>query len=160
MNRCCVVLPTLALSALLGCSSAEAPSHPDNQPEPPGRSLFQAVTKGDAELAKSLIATGANVDFADESGTTPTMQAAALGRAKILKMLIDAKASLDARDSDGFTALAYACARAKLLASGDKQIIGVMKSFSGGSRAMMAADGDRYGMQKAAAMSDTARGSL
>ena len=128
MSSICVFLLALALPALIGCFGAEEALHREDEPDDPGRSLFRAVTKGDAELAKQLIAGGADVDFADESGTTLTMQAAALGRVEILKMLIDARASLDARDNDGFTPLTYACARAKLLADGDKQIIGVMSS--------------------------------
>jgi uncharacterized protein len=70
--------------------------------------LSYAVFLGKPDLAKQLLAAGADADATDSTGTTPMMLAAARGDAEMVSALIAAKARVDARDRWGQTALMLA----------------------------------------------------
>ncbi len=72
--------------------------------------LHQAVTHGRMDVAKSLLAKGANINEKDQDGSTALMIAAGgttylTNNRPMVQMLIDERASLEARDSQGRTAL-------------------------------------------------------
>lgn len=53
-----------------------------------GNKLLDAARKGDAELVKQLISTGADVNKADADGWTPLLSAADNGHTEIVKLLL------------------------------------------------------------------------
>lgn len=76
--------------------------------------LSYAVLVGKPELAKQLLAAGADADAADSTGTTPLMLAAARGDTATATALLGAKARADARDRWGQTALMLAAQSGEL----------------------------------------------
>jgi len=68
--------------------------------------LVRAITGNRLEMARLLIASGADVNRADSAGMTPLMYAAAtnFGDPTIIDLLIKSGARLDARGKDGVTA--------------------------------------------------------
>jgi Raf kinase inhibitor-like YbhB/YbcL family protein len=72
--------------------------------------LGDAVLDGNVSSVKALLAAGAKVDDADETGMTPLMVAAAQGQTAIAGMLIAVGAKVDAKDRDDITALMRASA--------------------------------------------------
>lgn len=81
-----------------------------------GWSLLQhAAFNGNADLAKKLIAHGANLDFQDPNSRWTAMHHAAdAGHFNIVQALVDAGASVDIIDRDGRSALYWACRREQL----------------------------------------------
>lgn len=69
--------------------------------------LHSAVSQNDTELVKSLIATGANINAADEIGRTPLMLAVDSNRFQIAQQLLDAGANTNLVNSDGWSALHF-----------------------------------------------------
>jgi hypothetical protein len=67
--------------------------------------MVAAAERDSAGVVKSLIADGANVNFADEQGITPLMVAADRSNAEVVELLMDAGADIHARSDDGSTAL-------------------------------------------------------
>jgi uncharacterized protein len=75
--------------------------------QPP--SLADEVVMGRVETVRSLIAGGADVNEADETGVTPLMRAASAGRGDIVTALLAGGARVDAKTNGGVTALMMAC---------------------------------------------------
>jgi serine/threonine-protein kinase len=76
----------------------------------PPTTLHAAVTRGNMNAVKSLLANGANINEKDQDGSTALMIAAGgttylTESLPMVKVLIDERASLEARDSQGRTAL-------------------------------------------------------
>jgi ankyrin repeat protein len=67
--------------------------------------LMRALGLGDMELAKSLIAAGANVNAADRQGNTALIIAANRVELGALRQLLVSGASVGAKNHDGLTAL-------------------------------------------------------
>lgn len=67
--------------------------------------LAQAVTYGETEIVKMLIAAGAKVDARDSTSRTPLMLAASMCETGIAKALIAAGAKVDARNEEGETSI-------------------------------------------------------
>ncbi len=67
--------------------------------------MVAAGARNSAGVAAALIADGANVNFADDYGTTPLMVAADRSNVEVLELLMDAGADVHARSDDGSTAL-------------------------------------------------------
>lgn len=67
--------------------------------------LMYTAMQGSADGVKQLLATGADPDGADPTGTTPLMMAAAKGELAVVTMLLDAKARVDTRNRWGQTPL-------------------------------------------------------
>jgi ankyrin repeat protein len=74
------------------------------------RELLAAARSGDVKKVKALVTAGAEVNAADEAGTTPLMAASAAGQTSVLAALADAGADLDLRDRLGRSALDLALA--------------------------------------------------
>jgi len=70
--------------------------------------LMLASISGSAELAKLLIAHGAQVNAANPGGITALMIAAANDHASVVELLLSSGADVDARSEDGRTALGIA----------------------------------------------------
>ena len=68
--------------------------------------LVRAIVGNRLEMARLLIASGADVNYADSTGMTPLMYAAAtnFGDPTIIDLLIKSGARLEARGKDGVTA--------------------------------------------------------
>lgn len=89
-------------------------------------SLIRAVSNGDADGVKSLLAGGASVDQKGRGGHTPLMVAAIFGHVEIARLLIDAGAELSLEDNLGMTAKQWADRRgskgvAELLSKASRQ---------------------------------------
>src|SRR6266536_5767294 len=67
--------------------------------------LAQAAEMRDRARVKALLANGANVDAATESGMTPLMYAASNGSTDIVQILLDCGAQVIAKRNDGLTAI-------------------------------------------------------
>lgn len=74
---------------------------------PKERSLLRAVSTGNLEKVKSLLAAGVDVNARDKDGNTVLMWAASDGYAGIVKLFLDQGADVNVRDKDGRTALMY-----------------------------------------------------
>ncbi len=72
------------------------------------KALMYAVTNGDTDSAKKLLARGIDPNAADSTGLTPLMAAAYKGKENTLQLLIEVGASVTAKDSSGYTALMFA----------------------------------------------------
>ena len=71
--------------------------------------LHLACARGNAPLARKLIAAGANVNATSRwDGRSGLMRAADAGNAEIVKALLDAGADINRSHNDGLTALSYA----------------------------------------------------
>jgi ankyrin repeat protein len=75
---------------------------------PMGADLFNSAEAGDLEAVKALIASGSDVNEADEDGWTPLIFAAAEGHVEIVGSLLEAGAKVDAQTSEGATPLVVA----------------------------------------------------
>jgi ankyrin repeat protein len=135
-HLCIVALVGLGLAA---CSRDEPtpPAAGDYQPA----SLLEAVLLGNRSAVENFIALGADVNAAEEDGTTPLMRAVHGRFTDIAKRLIDSGADVTARNRYGVTAL-YLTARGgdatttrALLVAG----IDANTSLPGGETALMTA---------------------
>ncbi len=70
--------------------------------------LFEAVKKGDAEVVKSLLATGALVDAVNQYGSTPLHWAAKNGYESVVQALLAGGVLVDAVNQYGYTPLHWA----------------------------------------------------
>jgi uncharacterized protein len=74
--------------------------------------LHSAVAARQFEMARTLIARGANVNPRQaENGVTPLHEAAASGEIEFVKLLLEHGAELNAKTTDGKTPLAFAVSR-------------------------------------------------
>ena len=80
------------------------------------RPLSIACTNGDADLAKRLLAAGADVKATLPGGETTLMTAARTGNADLVRVLIEHGAELDATERNGQTALMWAAAEGNVAA--------------------------------------------
>ena len=80
----------------------------EGNPGSSGVSLIRAVSNGDADGVKSLLAGGVSVDQKGRGGHTPLMVAAIFGHVEIARLLIDAGAELSLEDNLGMTAKQWA----------------------------------------------------
>ncbi len=76
-----------------------------------GKTLYEAVAKGETKLVKTLLKKGADVNAKNTRGVTPLVCAAAGGYEKIVKMLIGGGADVNTAAKDGRRALCIAVAR-------------------------------------------------
>lgn len=67
--------------------------------------LIEAATRGESELVKSSLKSGADVDARDKMGNTPLILAADAGYQEIVQILLDNKASVNAVNKFGYSAL-------------------------------------------------------
>ena len=74
----------------------------------PTESLIRASADGDAQVLKALLAQGADVNGANQTGQTALMRAALMGRGDIVTLLLEAGADLRLKDNHGLTALEWA----------------------------------------------------
>jgi ankyrin repeat protein len=88
----------LAAAAVLFASAALAASS----------ELLEALRGGDHRSVARLVATGADVNAADENGATPLMYAAAFSTLADLRLLADHQANVNAANANGSTALMWA----------------------------------------------------
>ena len=76
--------------------------------------LLDAVTAGDADRVRTLLAAGADCNVRDGDGATALMLAAHAGRLDLVGALIDAGANVNASDERGWGALMKAVYNAEL----------------------------------------------
>jgi ankyrin repeat protein len=95
----------LLLLSLVAC--AFTPVSADD----PNTSLLQACRRGDFATAKRLVAAGANVNYRDQTGTSPLINAAQAHALEIVQLLVEKGANVNARDEYGGTGLLYAAHR-------------------------------------------------
>ncbi len=77
-------------------------------PSNKGQALILASREGHLEIAKALIANGANVNHQNDYGNTALIEASNKSHLEIVKVLIDAGADVDHQNESGRTALTYA----------------------------------------------------
>ncbi len=94
---------------MVGCSRDEV-APPSAAQEYRPATLLEAVLLGDRAAVENLVANGADVNAAEDDGTTPLMRAAHGHSPEIVKLLIDAGADVAARNRYGVSAL-YLAAR-------------------------------------------------
>jgi len=70
--------------------------------------LHAALAGSAPDLARPLIAAGADVNAVQQDGVTPLQEAAANGRADLVQLLLDSGADASARDGKGRTAIDFA----------------------------------------------------
>jgi len=80
----------------------------DFKPTEKAPPLVRAVARGQKEIVKLLLKSGANVDSRSDKNTTPLMYAASNNRPDCIKLLLDAGADSNLQDKHGNTALWYA----------------------------------------------------
>ena len=112
-------LLTLALLGASACATpAPAPNTPGGKPtaNAPGKpapaandtALLAASGKGDNAKVTELLGQGANVNAANEAGSTPLIEAAYNNHPETVKLLLDKGADPNIRKKDGATALGFA----------------------------------------------------
>jgi hypothetical protein len=69
------------------------------------KDLIKFSTKGKIDKVKMLIQSGANVNYRDEKGWTPTHGASSQGCIEVLELLLSEGAELDAVTNKGMTLL-------------------------------------------------------
>ena len=79
-----------------------------------GKTLCEAVAKGDTKLVKMLLKKGADVNAKNTKGITPLVYAVAGGYEELVKMLIDRGVDVNAIANDGRRALYISVARGDL----------------------------------------------
>jgi len=79
-----------------------------------GKTLHEAVVKGDKKLTNEFLKKDADVNAKDTKGVTPLVYAVAGGYEEIVKMLIDGGADVNAMADDGRRALYISVARGEL----------------------------------------------
>lgn len=72
------------------------------------QAMFDAVLNGNTDAIKGMLANGADINAADNDGTTPLHLAAMDLQPAVAQMLLECGADPNARESDGRTALRYA----------------------------------------------------
>lgn len=96
-----VLKPSLEASKLLLDHGAD--------PNPPGWApLHYSMLSDSKEIAKLLIAKGANVDARAPNSQTALMLAVKQGKIELVTLLVEANADKDLKDADGVTALGHA----------------------------------------------------
>jgi ankyrin repeat protein len=98
------ILEILQLGAVSLCGDVKSKDSLHNTP------LHYAARAGHADVARVLLADGAEVDEAMTSSKTPLHLAAACGSAETTKVLLDADANTRLQDKSGLTALHWAAA--------------------------------------------------
>lgn len=93
------------ISALSAFADAQIPA----PLTPTEKVLIESAYQGELGRVQGLIAKGARVDAADETGRTALMWAALRGHTPVVEFLHGRGANINAKDSDGQTALIYAC---------------------------------------------------
>lgn len=83
---------------------------PDSEQDT-GAALRACVSEGDLEGTIDLISKKADVNGADDKGSTALMIAAGAGRLDLMKALIEAKADVNAGNAKGVTPLIFAAAK-------------------------------------------------
>lgn len=69
--------------------------------------IYQAIRTNDLARLKTLVATRADANVADQSGETPLMSAAAAGSIDAMQLLVDRGADVNAQNAFGSTALIW-----------------------------------------------------
>lgn len=70
--------------------------------------LFYAAANGSAEVARLLIARGANVNLLNHQGQSPLLVATLKGHLPVVELLLQAKANTEAKDAQGRSAVMHA----------------------------------------------------
>jgi ankyrin repeat protein len=101
-----------------GTGDPAAPGQPGAQVPIPvrhaqGTALGDMAARGSAQMARILLAAGADVDARQIGWRTPLMQAAAGGNVAVVRVLLEAGADPQAQDGDGRTALELAIANGR-----------------------------------------------
>lgn len=113
-----VMLGNVALASNVGNSvSTNAITYETSDVNP----LCLAISKGDIDTVKQIIAYGIDVNDTTNRGMTPLMYAAVYNQAEIAKLLIEKGADLDKKDKSGSTALDHA------KTSGSDEVMEVLK---------------------------------
>jgi hypothetical protein len=92
----------------LGFVKVLLPDGIDETDEHGSTPLVRASENGHEDIARLLIAKGANLEKQDGEGRTPLLVASARGREAIVQLLIASGANVNARSPDGLTALMLA----------------------------------------------------
>lgn len=106
-TRVLIIGALLAISMMLvSCSrQSSAPPARNSQSE----ALLKAAREGNADTVKALLSSpGADLNAADERGSTPLIEAARYGHDDVARALVAAGANTQLKDKDGKTALMLA----------------------------------------------------
>jgi uncharacterized protein len=115
MSRTKITFLLLTLSLVAGCrgssqSNGNSQANANKQlaevrDEHGATELKKAVDKNDAEEARKLVESGADVNATTPEGVTPLMNASGFGNKEIVQLLIAKGADVNARTKSGYTAL-------------------------------------------------------
>ena len=99
----------LVISFLVVIIAIPAPEASGWQDEDAGAALRAAASRGELETVRSLLASGVDVDAANEYGATPLIVASIRGRADVVRVLLEAGADPErADDFYGLSPLGWA----------------------------------------------------
>src|SRR6266545_5073612 len=98
--------------------------------QPAAGDFYHAIRQDDLPRLRSMAATKAGANAADDRGTTPLMHAAAIGSGESVKLLLKAGANVNARNGLGVTALIFGAmdpVKVKLLVDAGADVNAVSK---------------------------------